>query len=252
LRLGRSIAAALLAGAAVLTGCWGVREGPQPPDLNGQNSEVEQTIARLQRIEETMAEELQALREAQRSFFDEQRGAWAPPFPLDAFKHTAMSCLNAPVADDQAAPEVNETATKLGITCAVPAAQVLDAQLDEAHTVRAFGVTKIRQIDEVRTARAKIQGRLRQLPSIARRTRNYLASRRAELRQTEAETERRRADYLRKDYEETMRRLRGYRDRLDALDDAIGEVEQSIPRWSREVGDAVDALYKDLSRLGRA
>lgn len=249
--LARSIAAALV-WAAVLTGCWGVREGPKPPDLTEQHAEVDQTIERLARVERTMAAELDELRGVQQRFFDEQRGVWAPPFPLDAFKHTAMSCLNLPMNADEPAPQISEVARRLGINCAVPAAIVLDDQLDEARGQRSFGVTKIRQIDEVRTARATIQTRLRQLPAIVRRTRNYLAARRAEIRQLATEIERNRTEYVRKDYDETLRRIDEYRARLDALDAAIREVEQSIPRWSREVGDVVDALYKDLSRLGRA
>lgn len=199
-----------------------------------------------------MSSRLEALRALEAAFFEVPAGAWAAPFPLDQFKHAAMSCLNEPFTDAVPDPALQEVAQRLRISCAVPAAAVLDEALQDVPGRRAFAEDKLQQIDDVRLARSELQGRLRQLPAIARRTRNYLATRRAQARQVETEAQRRRSEYDRKSYQETMRRIAQHRARLDELEAAIGAVEQAIPQWSAQVGEVIDALYKRLSRLGRA
>ena len=237
--------------ALLLAGCWSARRGPAPPDLSGQNSEIAETAQRLELVGETMSSELQALQKLQTGFFDAPEGAWKAPFPLDQFKHAAMSCLNEPFTDVLPDPALQKVAQRLRISCAVPAAGVLDAALERLPGRRSFAEEKLQQIDDVRLVRSELQGRLRQLPAITRRTRNYLAARRAEARQVEDDAQRRRSEYDRKAYQETMGRLAQHRARLDELEAAIDEVERSIPRWSGEVGGLIDALYKRLSRLGR-
>jgi hypothetical protein len=250
-QLDRPITVFAVVVAVLCSSCFQARRGPQPPDLSSERSEVAQTIEKLERIESTMASELDQLEALDREFFDEERSAWARPFPLDAFKHASMSCLNAPYVQNDAEPRVQEAADRLQVSCAVPAALSLEQRLNEVTTRRAFGVRKLRQIDQMRSVRTRLQDRLRQLPSITRRTRNYLASRRAEARKMVEAIERRRPEYLRKDFQEALRRVEQYRERLDALESSIATVERSIPRWSRTLGTVVDRLYKNLSRLGR-
>jgi hypothetical protein len=241
---------ALAVSVAVFSAACAQRQGPKPPELSSEKSEVTQTVQRLERIEATMAADLEELTTLEQKFFDEESAAWAPPFPLDVFKHASMSCLNAPYVETAPEPRVKEAADRLGISCAVPAARVFESRLDEAPSRREFGVRKLRQIDEMRSVRARLQARLRQIPAITQRTRNYLASRRAEARKLADELERRRPEYLKKDFEESMRRIEAYRARLDELETSIATVERSQARWSRDLGTVVDGLYKDLSRLG--
>jgi hypothetical protein len=128
---------------------------------------------------------------------------------------------------------------------------VLEERLDRDSSVRPFGVEKLQEIDGLRILRARLQGRLRQLPAIVRRTRNYLASRRAEARQLRQDIERREPEYAKATFDEALNRVTEYRASLDRLETAIDDVERSIPNWSEALGAVVDALYKDLSRLGR-
>lgn len=241
----------LLGVAIFIAGCWQSRDGLKAPTLATQNAEVDQTIERLDRIETAMGSEIEQLERDRIAFFADEPTAWRDPFPLDTFKHAAMSCLNEPYTEGQAEPRATEAASRLGVTCAVPAVVVLDRQLDQATPSRQFGTTKLRELDALRLLRTRLQSRLRQLPAIVRRTRNYLAARRAEARQIRVEIERRQPEYSRKSFDEALENVDAYRRHLDKLETSVDAVEESIPTWSKALGTVVDALYKDLSRLGR-
>ncbi len=244
-RLTLSVATFLL-----LASCWQRRETLNPPDLSGQNSEVEQTIVRLQEFDESLQGEVESLRAAMDAFFDEPRSSWSPPFPLDAFRHASMSCLNTPPSAPEPEPTLALAAERYRIVCAPPALVALEQRIGEQSGYADFAKRKLGEVDRIRSARTTVQNRLRQIPEIIRRARNYLAVRRSEARQLEADTERRRTEYRKSDYDEAIDRIRRHRRALDRLDESIGELEQAAPRRSRELGDAVDRLYKEMSRLG--
>lgn len=246
------LARLLVFAALVCCGCWQARQGPGAPDLTAQNDEVDLTIERLTRLSETVDGELVELRTRTDAFFDAPQDAWRKPFPLDAFKHTAMSCLNAPYNEAAPEPVVQEAADRLGITCAVAAALDLERRMAEAPSSRAVAMGRLLQIDEVRSLRAKLQSRLRQLPSILRRTRSYLGTRRAEARQMVKDVQSRQGEYSRKSYTEAMVTIERYEARLASLERQVAIVEDSAGRWSKRLAEIVDDLYNDLSRLGRS
>lgn len=237
---------------AVSTGCWQSRQGPAPPDLTEQVREIDATALRLVRIGETVDDELADLAARTETFFGTSASVWRKPFPLDAFKHTAMSCLNAPYNEAEPEPIVREAAERLGISCAVPAALDLENQLVRAPSQKAPALEKLREIDQVRNVRAQLQTRLRQLPSILRRTRAFVSSRRAEARQMVKNIQSRQSEYGRKSYAEAMAQIERYEEQLAALEREIDELESASGRWSKDLGSIVDRLYKDLSRLGRS
>ncbi len=241
----------LLAQVAVCAGCWQASQGRPAPDLTAQYEEVELTIDRLVRLGATVDDELADLRGRTGRFFDAPKQTWLAPFPLDAFKHAAMSCLNAPYNEAAPEPTVQEVADRLGITCAVPAAVDLERQLADVPSVRSSALARLIELDEVRSVRAKLQSRLRQLPSILRRTRAYVGTRRAESRQMVKEIQSKQGEYGRKSYDEAMKRIEEYDARLSVLEAQIGSLEDATGRWSRQLAEIVDALYKGLSRLGR-
>lgn len=238
--------------ALVCSGCWQTRQSLEPPNLAAQNEEVDLTVERLQRIGATVDDELGQLRQLSADFFGAASGTWDHPFPLDSFKHTAMSCLNAPYNQEPPEPSVSEAADRLGVTCAVPAALDLEHHLDETPAQRSIALAKLAQVDQLRSVRSKLQSRLRQLPSILRRARAYLSTRRAEARQMIKDAQARQTDYSRKSFDEAMHRIEAYEGRLTALDHQLTELEDASGRWSKQLGEIVDALYKDLSRLGRS
>ena len=240
-----------LTAALLCSACWGAQQQLAPPELGEQRAEVAQTIERLERISATVDDEIIDLRDRSETFFSADASTWLKPFPLDSFKHTAMSCLNAPYNQEDPEPTVSDVAERFGVSCAVPAALDLEERTAAAPGQRPVVTEQLRNVDQLRNVRVKIQSRLRQLPSIVRRTRSYLSSRRAEARQMSKDIEARRADYGRKGFEEAMDRIEDYEDRLVELDRAIDVVEGSEGRWSKELGNVVDALYKNLSRLGR-
>lgn len=234
-----------------LPGCWERREGPQIVDLAGQNSEVEQTVHRLELVETTVDEELDALDGLVSTFFDTPADAWAPPFPFDAFRHAAMSCLNEPSGQSDAEPLVREAADRLKVSCAPPAILSLDTELVTNRDRRAFAREKIGEVDQIRTLRHAVQARLRQLPDLIQRTQNYLAIRRSEARQMEADVDRRRAEYTRGDYQAALERIDQHRERLDSLERVVTGLEAKVPAWRATLEGITERAYKRLSRLGR-
>jgi len=243
----------LLASAALLTSaCWGAAQSLSPPDLTDQTSEIDQTIARVDQIRETIKDDLDRFDALRRQFFEAPSNFYASPFPLDLFKHASMSCLNDPPSDQGSpAPPIAAAADQLGIDCAVAPLPPLVEALQAVPARRDTAVAKLQTIDRIRQIKFRLARRLRQLSSVVRRTRNYLATRRAEARQQTREIERRRPEYRRKEYEEARRRLAAYTARLDALDHAIAGLESAGPAWSRSLGTSIEAIYQDLSRLGR-
>ena len=236
----------------VVSGCWQGRRGLTPPDLTEQVTEVDGTISRLSRLVDTVDEELARLRSQADAFFDTPQTTWTSPFPLDAFKHVAMSCLNAPYSDVPADPAVDAVARKIGITCAVPAAIDLDQRLAPGTDARRDALAKLVEIDALRSARAQLQSRLRQLPGILRRARAYVESRRAEALALSKNVKSRRTEYARRDYAEALEVIARYEKKLAELEDEIARLEDSSQSWNAELGVIVERIYKDLSRLGRA
>lgn len=242
----------LLVFAAVVAccSCW-QRPGLDVPDLASEHEEVAVTIARVARLGVTVDDELASLEQQTTAFFATPAGTWARPFPIDAFKHTAMSCLNSPYTQTEPDPVSREVADRFGIVCAVAAAVELDGRLANLPAHRTIASQKLTEIDAIRDVRVRLQARLRQLPSIVRRTRSYLTTRRAEARQMAKDAQARRSEYGRKSFGEAIADIESYEARLDELDAELQRLEASTQRWSEQLGAIVDLLYKELSRLGR-
>lgn len=239
-------------GAFAATGCWQLRDGLQPIELASHTEEVDETMARLDRVEEAMESELLQLETERAAFFDAPDQRWGDPFPLDLFKHTAMACLNEPFSNPAPDPDLERVAKSVGISCVVSPTPLLLGSLRDTPQLRDDALTKLQMIDGLRTLRARLQSRLRQLPTIIQRARAYLDVRRREAREMEQELRRRRPEYARRDFDESLERIGEYRRRLDQLDAAIAGVENSVGDWSKTLGTTIEAIYQDLSRLGRA
>lgn len=237
-----------LAALVVLTGCWQPRQR-EALDLGEQTREVDATIASLQRLDAGVDTELAELSRVVDAIFAAPADTWAAPFPLDAYKHTAMSCLNAPFDESAPEPQVREAADRLGLRCAVAAALALEQEL-QAVDDRAGALTRLRQVDDVRRRRYELQTRLRQLPALLRRTRAFLASRRAEARQMTAELRAREGEYARKSFSDSLRAIEDYEARLNALEEELTVLDTVTGAWSTTLAEVVERLYIDLSRLG--
>ena len=248
-RATRALLAAIL--IVVASGCWQGRRGLTPPDLAEQVAEVDGTISRLSRLVDTVDDELDRLRSQADTFFATPQATWRAPFPLDAFKHVAMSCLNAPYSDVPAEPEVERVARKIGTTCAVPAAVDLEGRLSPGTDERRDALAKLLEIDALRSARAQLQSRLRQLPGILRRARSYVEARRSEALALAKNVKTRRTEYARRDYAAALEIIEDYEKKLAELERQLERLESSSQSWNKELGVVVERIYKDLSRLGR-
>ena len=237
----------------LLSGCWQTGR-KTPPALTEQAVEVAETTSRLVRIEVAMDEDLGALRDLIGRFFSIPEHTWVAPFPIDAFKHTAMSCLNAPYDEATPDPAVQEVATQMGIACAVQPLVVLQAKLGADQMIEGgmagVALDSLRLVDGLRSGRASLQTRLRQLPGILRRTRAFSATRRLELRRHAQDLTARRGEYTRDGVRQALDELEHVEAQLDALDAQLLVLEEKEATWAREVGTLVEQLYKGISYLG--
>lgn len=230
------------------TGCWQTAR-KSPPTLTEQALEVEETVERLARIEAAMDEELAGLRDLVGRFFSLPNDTWRAPFPVDLFKHTAMSCLNAPYDESPPDPSVQEVAEQFRITCAVAPLVVLREALGHEGVPRGEVLDNLRLVDELRSGRASLQSRMRQLPGILRRTHAFIEVRRSEARRTRQDLEARKAEYSRDALRASRAELDQYEVMLDSLLMQLVVLEEKGSTWSRELVVLVEQLYKGISYL---
>ncbi len=249
LRPGAFLALAVLSWA--LAGCWGTR-GPALPDLSAQRDQVERRSVRLQRIGQVMREDIAQFEELREQFSQPEPSLYAPPFPLDLYKHVAVDCLNEPWDPNQLAVSDQDTddAKELPITCSPEFGERLLVELEEKVPERQQqAMAKLETLDELRQLRGKLRQRLSRIPAILRASRSMLAARRADLRQTRATYARRRTEYSAERWKELEDRLEAYEDDLGALQEQIERLDEVWPQWSPALDQSVSMLYMELAQL---
>lgn len=234
--------------AFMITSCAnGPRE--EPLDLSEPNRELERTTANLQNYVDQLDSAIGEVTSSFSFIAEIESQALEPPFPLDAFKHSLVSCLN--VFDVTAPePQLAEIARRYGVVCAVPALEVLDRSLENGSADQELATLALQNVDRVRQNRAIAQKLLRDLPDQLARTNAFVGARKSELRRTREQIKRKKADYNQADYNSTMDDLAAYEVEITKLEDRVFEIEAKRSGWNTQLGDKVDALYKSLTILG--
>lgn len=244
--------------------CWGGQQSLPPPEVAAQVNTIEREAERVGAIREVMRRDLGRVTALRQAFFEVPPDAYAPPFPLDTFRHAAMSCLQQPHDGSRAVDEVEGAdvlmpeeaslpeevaAKKFGVTCTPRALISLDEALEQP-THRALAREQLGRVDELRELSARIEARALKVNLITRRARTELADWRARRRQLVDETRRRELDYDREGWAETQRRLRAYEDSLARLATAIEDLEDDRPNWLPVLEQQTSDFTYDLAGVG--
>lgn len=232
-----------------LSGCF-QRQGLPVLNVSPQIGQVENKTAQSQNALttiETDLDELQTLVETLQQLPDT---TWREPFPLDLYRHALMSCLTLPLNAETVpdSPEAN-AAEALGVTCAVlPLPPLVEALAKD--NGRQAATTGLQAVDAMREKRTILEARLRSMPRDLEDMREYVATQRAEARRVEQDLDRRKPEYLDKDFQASKSQLRAWRERLNTLEQAVEQLEARRPGWTSTMETRLAALYRIIATLG--
>lgn len=232
-------------------------QGPPPPDLTPRYRAIRSITDRVGQIRGIMNADLGDLESLPRDFFALPRNTYAPPFPVDLFKQTAMSCLNEPVTDTPGEPTGGEEAREtlrtkynVRVTCA-PAElpYCLKALEQRAPNAITQALAQLERVDRLRLLHARLKERATNMPLIIRQQRELLAKQRAEWRQVDRDLKRQRAEFTPENWTKTQKRLQTYQSTIDDLASAIDALEDQSNQWTARIQETLDAFYLDLAGL---
>lgn len=241
---------------ATLSAC-ALFQGPPPPDLGPQYKAVRSINERVSQIRGIMTADLGDLESLPRDFFKLPRETYAPPFPVDLFKQTAMSCLNEPVTDTPGEPTGGEEAREtlrtkynLRVTCA-PAELPYCLQALEQRAPQALleALAQLERVDRLRLLHARLKERAANMPLIIRQQRELLAKQRAEWRQVDRDLQRQREEFTPENWAKARARLGTYQRTIDELAASIDALESDSNAWTSRIQSLLDGFYLDLAGL---
>lgn len=206
-------------------------------------------------ILQVMDDDVAQAQRARTAFFEVALERYAPPFPLDLFKQTAMSCLNQPLSLSESTPQLTEAQRVMGtqgveLTCTPDSLELLvnTARAESALMVSLVAV-QMSRVDTMRTLRAKVRVRTSKLEPLLIQQRLFLDRERLELRRL-----RRRVNERRDEYDDDTRklaraRLNSLQLRLNVLDERIRALEGRAKVWRQDFQSELRAFYFGLAAL---
>jgi len=233
-----------------ITGCFR-QQGLAAIDLTSQRGQVEAKTIQATRLLATVDRDLSDFNILYERFFEVIRPSLAPPFPLDVYRHAAMSCVTVALGTETApgSPEA-EAAERIGVSCAVPPLPALIEALNDVPERRTDAYNGLIIVDGLREKRGILERRLRTLPQDTSDMREYVASQRAEARRVEQELTRKKPEYSDVGYSESKSRLKDWRQKLDALEFAVDALDSNKDAWTETLDLRLAELYRGIALLG--
>ncbi len=234
----------------VISGCF-QQQGLSAIDLTSQRGQVEAKTIQATRLLDTVDSDLSEFNTLYERFFEVIRPSLSPAFPLDLYRHAAMSCVTVALGTETApgSPEA-EAAERIGIGCAVPPLPALIAALNDVPEYRTNAYNGLIIIDGLREKRGILERRLRGLPQDTADMREYIASQRAEARRVDQTLARKKPEYSTDGYSKSQTTLKDWRQKLDALEFAVDALDSNKEQWTETLDLRLTELYRGISLLG--
>lgn len=167
------------------------------------------------------------------------------PFPLPLFKHVAVECLNAASSSSEEPARPEKTpGTKDELECAPRFTDRLTSKLEAAAPAsKSDALSLLRDLDEFQSLRLKLRTRIAKIADIVEANRNFLATRRAQLRKLRQRWRERRPEISRPRWRELQNNFEQLADDLDELERQTDQIEDQARAWPDTVDDANRAMY---------
>lgn len=243
------LAAVLLAAATVA--CPARRQGPELPDLDQPVDRVSRRLERTRKIRQVMDRDIERVQSLSEQLSSLPTDLFGDGFPLALFKHVAVHCLNTSAVDTvpDAPPETSDTTTpdssqKHPLRCRPTFYGRLEQRLaDLPDQRRQRALTLLQKIDEFHTLRVRLWRRIRKTDDILEDNRNFIASRRADLRKRRRRWKRRRQELSEQRWDQLTRRFARYAAEIDRLAEASRTVAEARSSWPETLDRANREMY---------
>ena len=250
-----------------LHACWATSPGIEPPDIREPVGELEQLSTRLESIYAVLERDVTRMGTLRVAFFSPPSALYAPPFPIDLFRHVALTCLNELPTEDLSSAEATSAPDSTEVESEQPLEEEVegtdaDANVDgveedgprepEAEVADEglglscqpanlpfllsqippqrldFATTQLRRVDEVRTLRLRIERRIARLPRILAIASNRIAEQRAARRQLADQINKRKLDYNKDQWDEANKRLARYKREIERGEKALEALQKQL------------------------
>lgn len=261
--------------------CWATAPGIEPPSVTAPVSELEQLAVRLESIYAVLERDVTRMGTLRVEFFSPPAALYADPFPLDLFRHVALTCLNElPTEDLSRTEELEEPPPEpepdapseedaeqpgedippeepvaqppvIQLTCQPANLDFLFAQVPA--TRLEFARAQMKRVDEVRTLRLRIERRIARLPRILATASTQIAEKRAARRQLAEQVNKRKLDYNKDQWDETSRRLKRYEKEIQRSERALEVLQKQLELeqgWLERAREEMNIFLYDLVWLG--
>ncbi|MFU8803381.1 MAG: hypothetical protein ACNA8W_06200 [Bradymonadaceae bacterium] len=240
------LAAILLLGIAVGTGC-AAAPSPPPPDLSEARDTVLQRTTQMNQTLQWMARDLRHFAELRMALAQSMSHSHEENFPISLYRLVAINCLNEEVQAHDGSTITHSS----DITECAPQHldRLLNTLADVSSRSRDQALANLERIDEMRKLRGLLRLRISRIPQIIQANQLYLVEQRAELRQLQTELTRRRSLYSSQDFNEATAAINEQHQLLATLEDAIESLTVLYPEWPAQLDLQVNSLYMDLADL---
>ncbi|MBA2664832.1 MAG: hypothetical protein H0U74_21265 [Bradymonadaceae bacterium] len=233
--------------AALLMAC-GAAQSPAGPDIDAALNATTRQTAQIDSIQIQMADDLDQFVSLRSRFLHAGIELNQPPFPIEQFRFVVVSCLNE--ESNAAGEQPGNTVPSAELLCRPTFLDDLLLRLEQVPPERRrTALEMLKLVDELRQVRSTLRHRIARIPQTIRTSQGLLEDQRAELRQAQAELERRRPQYSSSDWRAAQTRLEDFRTELSRLEDAIEALTVAYPDWPRQLDGHVSGLYMDLAGL---
>ncbi len=233
--------------AAATVACPARRQGPETPKLEASVDRVDRRLERLRGIREVMQRDLERVETLSGELAGTSTDLFGGEFPLDLFKHVAVSCLNASSIepdDDSEATADPSPSSDAPLQCRPRFSDRLVDRIDERTPDRRDRAMRLlARVDEFHTLRSRLWTRLRKIGDILEETREFVASQRAALRKRRTRWERRRQELSPERWHQLSRRFSAYAARLEELEEASDQLAEAVDSWPKHLDRANREMY---------
>ena len=242
----------------LVSACAG-RQNTQPAlNLTAKQQQAQEQSQRVQLALRIMDEDVRRIDELTSQFLSHDRDLYAPPFPMDLFKQTAMSCLNEPAGvkvearDERQATFIQTTldAIQIKLRCNPHSLYLLIIQLQREVPDRIKEtIEQLWRVDELRWLRSKVHQRVAKIPTLIRQQRLELDRQRLELGRVRAQLNRRQDEYNARDYKTSLSRLDQLSRQLAALELNLKGLDERHARWESVTQESLNSFTFELTGL---
>lgn len=251
---------ALLGLSLVECACAGRPKTLPALNLTARQHQINEQRSRIQLAITIMDEDLNQLIQLHAAFFEQPITDYAPPFPIDLFKQTAMSCLNEPRDTPTAAAALSQEQDEFikallqpyqpAIACAPSSLFELLSTLQRVSPAKLdAAISQLQRVDQLRQLNSKLQQRSAKLPTLMRQQRLELDRQRLELQRIRAQLNRRQDEYKLTDYKRSIEQLNQLNRQLNALELNLTLMSDKHQRWAPDATARFSQFTFDLAGL---